>query len=87
MPTATTFLILKKDGKEKTWGPYPIVFNGEITTKHMERVLFTKIPVGGNTQGERPALMASLHNFTALPSNKSLSAFGAPGNKHTLKSV
>lgn len=87
MPAATTFLIPKKDGKEKSWGPCPIVFNGEIPTNHKERVLFTKIPAGGNIQGERPTLTASLHNFTAFPSNKSLLPFGAPGNKQALKSI
>lgn len=87
MPAATTFLILKKDGKEKSWEPHPIVFNGEIHTNHMKRLLFTKIPAGGNIQGERPAPTASLHNFTAFPSDINLSAFGTPGNKPALKSV
>lgn len=87
MPAATTFLILKKDGKEKSWWPCPIVFNGEIPTNHIERVLFTKIPAGGGIpKGQDQHWWPHYTIFTLFPSNKSLSAFGAPGNKQALKS-
>lgn len=90
MPAAKAFLMLKKDGREKEkelgTNSCPIVVNGEIPTNCMARVLFTKILTGGKIQGKRPAPTASLNNFTAFPSNKRLSAFGAPANKQALNS-
>lgn len=70
MPAATTFLILKKDGKEKSWWPCPTVFNGEIPTNHMERVLFTKIPSGGEYPRGKTStdglITQFLHYFQAI---------------------
>lgn len=65
MPPDKTFLILKKDGREKEkelgTNSCPTVVSGEIPSNHPARVLFTKTSAVGEIPGKGPALTASLN--------------------------
>lgn len=64
-PPDKTFLILKKDGREKEkelgTNSCPTVVSGEIPSNHPARVLFTKTSAVGEIPGKGPALTASLN--------------------------